>query len=122
MIPRWQLPGFKAFAERTMTETCVIQRPYTAVSDAGDYETSWNAVATVAMRMLPDNRRMSGDTQTGGKETGREYKRVVVPAGTDLRDGDRLLVDGVRYEVLRLNSRVTDKTFITADVARIETA
>lgn len=118
MIPSWMLAGHARLAESSMTDTCTIERKSGGVDAAGRPNGDWDTVATSKMRLLPEARRITGDNQIGGREVNRLYARIALPIGTDVRDGDRFVIEGRTWEILRLQDQTTDKAFITADIAR----
>lgn len=118
MIPSWMLAGHKAMAESSMTDTCVIERSTVGQDAAGRPSTTWYTAGTVKMILLPEARRITGDNQIGGREVNRVYARIAMPVGTDVRDGDRLVIEGRTWEILRLQDQISNKPFVMADIAR----
>ena len=106
--------------EASFTDECTVRRVVKIKDEWGSNEEEIEDVATVGCRVLPDNRRNYGDNSIGGRETGREYVRIILPVGTDVRDNDLLTVNSAVYEILRMAKSQTDALFIDVEAVRIE--
>lgn len=83
----------------TMTGTATIQRAMTSRNDYGGVAESWATAATVVCRIAParaEDRPLSGKTIEGAAWT------VTLPAGTDVRVDDRVVVGSRTFEVVTL--------------------
>ncbi len=86
-----------------LNKTCTIYRlsgisgyDFSA-SDEGNVTESWSEIAS-SVRCRIDRAYIRASRQSGGfVKTGS--RSIYLPVGTDLRIGDRILVDGVYYSV-----------------------
>jgi hypothetical protein len=101
-----------------LTESCTVLRPAPTVDDAGYTSDNFGtAVTGVACRLIPLNRRDRQDVKAT-QEIGRTYYRLVMPYDTDVRDGDRVALGTVTYEVLQIDGDRTDRVDKQATIAR----
>lgn len=103
-------------ANKSLTETCTIERKTTATTSAGYAEPTWGVVTTAACRLLPLTQR-DAKGQVAFQEANRVYFRLELAYDADVRDGDRVKIDGVIYEILQI-SLPTDGMFTDVQVAR----
>lgn len=102
MLTARELAQLRADILETLPDTCQIQR-VTLVADAhGNTSEVWATVATVACRLDPFF-RMASPNPVAAQEKMRNSYRLTVPYDADLRDGDRVLVDGDVYELVELH-------------------
>ena len=115
------LAGIRAFGLRALTDECTILRAWTG-SDGGYRKAGLQTIATgVACRLMQETQRDARGV-VADREAGRTYWKLAVAHDTDLRDGDAVVIDEVRYEVTQLFGVNSDKVFVEAQLTRIEEA
>lgn len=119
MIPAWMHDRIAGEVNRFLTTACVVKRPAIVVDEHGDRAPSETTVETTTCRLLLKRRSPAGEVV--GQEANRVTYRLILPTGTDIRDGDRVLIGGAIYEVLGLIDSLTDRVYIEADVSRFKT-
>lgn len=118
-LPLWFLDRAGAEANRLLTTPCVVKRPGVVVDEYGDRAPSEATVETTTCRLLLKRDKASGEVV--GQEANRVFYRMILPLGTDIRDGDHVMVGGDRFEVLKLVTMLTDGLYIEAEVSKFKT-
>lgn len=98
MLSTPEIAALRAQQTLAMPDTVTIQRPTRVEDGAGGVTDTWATVATVKGRLSVDMRQ-GREGQAGGRQTALAYYRVTLPAGTDVRVKDRLLVASRTFEV-----------------------
>ncbi len=89
-----------------LSSSCAIRRMTRTPNDSGGYTETETTVATVGCRIG----QPSGREFIAGGKTAEESDAIVhMPALTDIRGTDRILVGGVTYEVSGPPVAVTDE-------------
>lgn len=99
MLSTADLLALRAAQEAALPETVTISRLTLADNGAGGYTESWNTAATVAGRIGPYNRQ-AGESVVAERLAGREGYTVTLPALTDVREADRLVIGARTFEVI----------------------
>ena len=82
------LAAMRSGAALYLNSTCTIERPTPAQNSTGEVENTWTTVATVACGLI------SKRQQLVSADKGEYYEttyQVVLPYGTDVQKGDRLV-------------------------------
>jgi len=117
LIPDYMRAGMLAQAESTLTDSATVERRSDAIDDAGHVSTAWAVVASgVPARWLPRKRTPASDSMVAGQSMDKVFGRVALKLGTDVREGDRLVSNGLRYPVLQIMARPTDMFWIEVEV------
>lgn len=117
LIPDYMRAGMLAQAESSLTDSVTVERKTDAIDDAGHPSTSWSVVATaVQSRWLPRKRTPASDSTVAGQSMDKVYARVALKLGTDVKEGDRLLSNGLHYPILQITMRPTDMFWIEVEV------
>lgn len=118
-VGRQNVAMMRRYGRAFLTDTCTIERkPQT--SEGGYLRGGWSVVGEdVACRMLPDTRQDARGV-VEDKEVGRVYFKLALAHDSDLRDGDRVQMGGVVYEVLQILVPLTDQVFMTVKLARLD--
>ncbi|HEX5164233.1 MAG TPA: head-tail adaptor protein [Thermomicrobiales bacterium] len=99
-------------------DTCTIQRNTQTQSGDGQAD-SWATVATVSCRVSRIGQ--GGNEQLGGDAsiTAIGQRRIKLPAGTDVTPADRIVCNGVTYEVADVPkiSNEVERTVIAREVS-----
>lgn len=95
MIPTDFLRGLN---ESMMPDSAAIQRLTETASGDGTSE-SWATVATVACRLSPNGSAATEALGAGLSVRSAANWRVALPAGTDVRSSDRLVINARTFEV-----------------------
>lgn len=102
-----------------LTTTCTIEREVNATGEYGEPTHAWELVAAaVPCRLLMIKRDASGVQVAGEQETMREEYTLIVARGVTLEVDYRVTVDGETYDVVRLETALTDEAYHKAIVAR----
>lgn len=92
-----------------LPQSVQIQRATETVSAAGGVTPTWATQSTVKGRIDPLKAMgaigMNAYT-IADQEKGRSHYQLSVQYDADLRDGDRVLIDGVTYEIRQLHRDV----------------
>jgi len=91
-----------------LTDTCRIERETSTQDAMGAHRHEWSLVAdNVACRLISGKDSRTAHTVRIGEQADlKESYRVVLPLGTDVDGGDRVIIDGVVYRVVAM-SRMT---------------
>lgn len=117
MLPGWFLNRLRPEVDRWLTSTVTIERDGAGVDAYYDHAATPVVVGTVKARLIQSRTKaFAGDVL--GREANRVRYRLIVPEGTDLRDGDRVIVDGETFEVLGVVSKLTDSAYIETELAK----
>ncbi|MCU0464184.1 MAG: hypothetical protein MUF38_06405 [Anaerolineae bacterium] len=118
-IGRQAVAMMRRYGRAFLTDSCTIERQ-SQTSEGGYLRGGWSVVAAdVACRMLPGTRQDARGV-VEDKEVGRVYFKLSLAHDTDLRDGDRVVMGGVVYEVLQILAPLTDQVFMTVKLARLD--
>lgn len=99
-----------------MTETVYIQRLTRTDDGAGGWSEAWQTVATTKGRIASQGR--AGETVQGGALTAQGEYIITLPHDTDLRQDDRLQINGVQYEVKAIFER-SEKTALRVLASKV---
>ena len=104
MLSATELGAMRAAVEASLPDMCEVQRVTLAAGSYGEQTESWKSIATVACRVapaggLPQERVMA--ERLGNVSTWT----VTLPALTDVRVGDRLLVGTRTFAVAGVLAR-----------------
>ncbi len=102
LLTERELAQVRADILETLPDTCQIQRVTTTTDAHGNWGEAWSTVDTVACRLDPFF-RMASPNPVAAQEKMRNSYRLTVAWDADLRDGDRVLVDGDVYELVELH-------------------
>jgi hypothetical protein len=106
-------------AQKWLTDTCTIERKNDAVNPAGQQIGGFVTLENVPCRILPQKNRGMGSGEVAEREANRSYFRLELLPDAVLENGDRVTIKGVVYEVLEINSPLTDEIFKSAQLAQI---
>lgn len=93
--------------ERSMSTTVVIQRLTTASDGEGGQTQTWNTLSTTIGRIGGADQRLPSEQVEAGQLTGIQQWIVALPAGTDVALSDRLVAQGITYQVVGLQAPMT---------------
>lgn len=104
-----------------LTETCTIEQEGDTTGEFGEPTHDWRIVAaSVACRLITNPQRGSADGTAAGAETLLHEYRLIVPVGTTLEADMRVTVGGLTYNVVRIETALTDRPFRSAILYRRE--
>jgi hypothetical protein len=123
---------FRGFSARTLakvqenvgvmqTEKCTIERETTATGDMGQELHENEVVATdVACRLIRAGLKSTGSSNNaGGRESLTDRFRIILPVGTVISTDYRVrMADDTLYQVVDVESALTDGAFVAAVVTR----
>ena len=89
--------------EQFLPQTGVIQRATLAPDGYGGYTETWAAVGTVSCRVYPRERE-TRERVTGGQVVSPTRWDVTAPYGTDVKAGDRWLIEERTFQVEGVNN------------------
>lgn len=108
MLTAAELTSLRAAQTATLPTVAVVQRLTLASDSMGGFSESAATAVTTTCRVAPAR---AGDAQVvAGRLRERTLLRITVPATTDVRTADRLVVSGVMYEVLAVLAPGTYET------------
>lgn len=109
-------PGGDALDE-WLTATARVRRNTESSDGAGGMSASWATVATLACRLWTTTQ--ATEAVVGGQVQAVLAWHAMVPAGSDVRIGDRLQVDSVEYEVTDTDTGRTDALALVVQLRRL---
>ena len=119
MIPSAAIAQIRRLKRRTLIERCDIQRE-TDVETALGHERQWvDVAADIPCRLIRASRGMTGLVE--GQEIQTEQYRLILPYDTVLTVNNRVIVDGVSYDVQDVRDNLTQNTDVQVTVVRIRT-
>lgn len=105
-----------------LTERCTIERERGATDDMGAPLHDWTVVASdVPCRVIRAGQQRNNTTTqiVGSQEALVETFRLICPVGTPFTTDDRVrMADGLVYQVVALDDRLTDQAFVAAIIMR----
>lgn len=111
------LEKIRAEQNKLMPDTVYVQCLTRTSDNAGGFTEVWQTTATVKGRIVCSERQ-AGETVKGGEvKTYGEYI-VTLPYNTNLRQDDRLQINGVQYEVIAILER-SEKTALRVIVSKV---
>jgi len=118
MITSDELEWMREYQEDALPDTATIQRVSRTPDNAGGASESWEKVATVACRVAPSGRAPE-DRAVAERLNVTSSWTITVPAETDVRAGDRVVVDARTFEVLAVlaGSYETARRVVCSEVA-----
>lgn len=114
MLRSSMLTRMRLTAEKFLTDTCVIERPYNTPGRYMTPNTMWVQIGQpVKCRMILPGQALntSGIRQAGEQETLTSIFRLALPRGTDIQADDQVTHNGTIYTVVRLATELTDEFF-----------
>ena len=117
MLSTADLTALRAAQEAAMPETVTIKRLTLSDNGAGGFSESWGTASTVSGRIGPYNRQAS-EGVVAERLAGRAGYTLTLPALTDVRASDRLVVGTRTFEVIQpiARSNETARVVICAEV------
>lgn len=122
MVQPQILSMIRAATERFLTQRCTIDRETSAVGDFGEPLHAREVVySSEPCRLIQVGRRTdSGVSVTAGAETLQHDYRLIVRRSVALTTDMRVTVEGLTYNIVRLETEWTDDVFHAAILARVE--
>jgi hypothetical protein len=99
MLSAADLADMRATVADLLVETATLSRGTPASDGAGGQTVTWATAATVAARLGPVGGSPE-EREVAHRVTSPSLRTVTLPAGTDVRLGDRLVISTVTYEVV----------------------
>ncbi len=104
MLTTAEITAMRATSDTALPDLATIQRATTVSDGGGGTTTSWADQATVACRVAPAGGGETGTT--GGRVVDESSHVITLPAGTDVVEADRLLVNATQaYNVTLVKQR-----------------
>jgi len=115
-----QITAMRTTADLALPDTVVISRRTVASDGAGGWSETWATAATVAGRLMPKYQISGSEGQQAGQIQAVAQWVATLPAGTDLRAGDRVTVAGRTFEVQAvLSAGVAWRISVRADLREV---
>lgn len=99
MLGSQELIAYRAEFNRLLGGSCAIKRIAPTADGMGGTTATWTEVDTVPCNVAP---KSGPPGQAGGQVREVGARMVTLPAGTDVRTSDQLLIDGQTFEVVDL--------------------
>ncbi len=103
MLTDGELADLRADVLALLPVTVTISRASESTNDYGEAVKTWATSSTVAGRVDPLGQR-ERERVVADQEKGLSYYQITVAYDADLRDGDRVIAEGVTYEVKTLHA------------------
>jgi SPP1 family predicted phage head-tail adaptor len=118
LLDNTRLEWIRDAIQRTLPGTAIVQRLALSADGAGGVIESWSAVGTYNARLDPI--RTNTQIDMVGKAEGFQIDyNLTLPHNAAIAVGDRVLCDGVIYEVRRLASQHDWRTAVQGLVTRV---
>lgn len=119
MVQSQTLARIRRVVGQFLTDTCTIEREALTTGEYGQPTHSWELVASaVPCRLLMIKRDGSGVVTAADQETMQEQYSLIVANTVTLDANYRVTVGGIEYDVVRLETSLTDEAYHKAIVAR----
>lgn len=123
MLPSALLSQLRAITAQYLKDTCTIQ---SLVNNRGQYgeviADGWSTVASgVACRIITERDTRKAGELVGGQEALVDTYKIIVPVGTALAANQRIVCNGLTYDVVNLITGRTDETDEQAVIVRART-
>lgn len=118
MLSADELADLRAEALGLLPDQAVILRPEGTVTASGAWSETYSAAGTVAARIDPF-KMTQGDRVIAAQERGRAWYQLSVPWDADLRDGDRVSVADVTYELVQVHDDHSQRIVRRAIVSKL---
>lgn len=103
MLTSAEVTQARADVAETLVSSVAIQRATTTIIDEGYPAESWATQSTVNGRIDNLTRSQGMGALIAEQEKGRVFYQLTVTHDADLRDGDRVVVDSVTYQIVTVN-------------------
>lgn len=118
MLSADELADLRAEVLGLLPDQAVILRPEGTVTASGAWSETYSAAGTVAARIDPF-KMTQGDRVIAAQERGRAWYQLSVPWDADLRDGDRVTVSSVTYELVQVHDDHSQRLVRRAIVSKL---
>jgi SPP1 family predicted phage head-tail adaptor len=112
-----ELSEMRAEQEKQMPEVVYIQRLTRTPDGAGGWTETWQTLETTNGRIAPSQRGAGEEVRGGAVKVYGEFI-VTLPHDTELRQDDRLQINGTQYEVKAIFER-SEKTVLRVLVSKV---
>lgn len=120
LLSEAQLAAMRAQVARTFFSTCTIARPGAGtVGDDGFVSAGISTVAADVPCRLDPLRQADSQGTVAGREANTTYFTLTLAWDADIRNGDRVIVDGATLEVQQLHDVHSANVSKRATVARV---
>lgn len=115
MIPAATIAQLRSITNKTLTDTCTIERE-TQVQTGLGHETTWTVIASdTPCRLIRAGGTRGMTSVNQGQEVMTElYRLILKHDNTDLSINCRVTVNGQQYEVQDIRDGLTDRTDVQA--------
>lgn len=120
MLSADELADLRVEALGLLPGTAIILRPTSTVTASGAWSETTSAAGTVAARLDP-YQMTTGEQVIALQERGRAWYRLTLPWDADLRDGDRVSVADVTYELVQVHADHDQRIVRRAIVSKLGT-
>lgn len=118
MLSAAELAGLRAEVRGLLPDTAVISRATTTTNSSGAWSETYSAAGTVVCRLDPF-KMATGEQVIAAQERGRAWYQLSVPWDADLRDGDRVTVSSVTYELVQVHDDHSQRLVRRAIVSKL---
>lgn len=107
MLTTAELTAMQTTQTQTLVDACTISRRTMASDSAGGQTATYATAATTVCRVAPLNGR---EAVLAGQQRIVATWKVTLPASTDVRDADRIVVGSRSFEVIAIQGAETRET------------
>jgi len=104
MLSATELAAMRSTLNDSLPDTAQVRRKSLTSDGAGGYTESWSTVAAVACRVAPSGQSPQ-ERVIAERLTATAIWTVTLPAGTDVRPADRIVVGSRAFEVVGVLAR-----------------
>ena len=120
MLSASEIAAMREAQEAALPDTCTILRRTLTNDGQGGYVETWSEVATGVKCRLVHSNLAPRETVIAERAAGRTVWQLTVPYGTDISRTDRVVVNGVTYEILAVWSGGTWETARRVVLAKVD--
>ena len=120
MLNTISLSGIRNSSRRWLKDLCTIERDIDTLDELGSPVSGREIVAeNVPCRLIKNGSTSNSAAQIiGSAETLRETYKIAIPSSYDLDIDYHITVNGITYDVVTLETALTDEVFTQAIVTR----
>lgn len=113
LINQAVLTQLRKQATTVLTDTCIIEKELVTTGAAGQRIRSWQTVAQdIPCRIIQLGQQTQSEIETvSSRESMSNEYRLIVSATTELGIDYRVTIDGVGFQIVSLETELTDRFF-----------
>lgn len=99
-IPNWQIDQARESFNESLPSVALVQHRTSASDGRGGQTESYDAGTALDCRLLQMGSQESAGREEATGHVASSWWNILLPAGSDVRTTDRIVIDGQTYEVI----------------------